>query len=161
MRQLISKCFGATKHISLKCEIPICNKMFNFWRKQRLPCCRFLCERYTKEEGKDVADAEDNDIMAKEPTEWRISQFERRRIGRPFNICQHHLTQPAKPPFFLCNTPLRVLICKNHQYIIIISIIYAFDSAHVEYGVWIKAGLQPFFPAESGGINWPSRSKLN
>ena len=25
----------------------------------------------------------------------------------------------------------------------------------------IKADLQPFFSAESGGINWPRRSKLN
>ena len=42
-----------------------------------------------------------------------------------------------------------------------IKVIYAFDSAHVKYGVWIKAGLQPFFPAEPGEINWLSRSKLN
>ena len=42
-----------------------------------------------------------------------------------------------------------------------IKIIYAFDSAHVKYGVWMKAGLRPFFSAEQGGINWLSRSKLN
>ena len=42
-----------------------------------------------------------------------------------------------------------------------IKIIYAFVSAQLKYGVWIKAGLQPFFPAESGGINWLSRSELN
>ena len=34
-------------------------------------------------------------------------------------------------------------------------------SAQLKYGVWIKAGLQPFFPAESVGINWLSRSELN
>ena len=38
---------------------------------------------------------------------------------------------------------------------------YAFGSVQLKYGVWIKAGLQPFFSAEPGGINWLSRSKLN
>ena len=30
---------------------------------------------------------------------------------------------------------------------------YAFGSVQLKYGVWIKAGLQPFFSAEPGGIN--------
>ena len=47
------------------------------------------------------------------------------------------------------------------QYGKYIKTIYAFDSADVKYGLWIKAGLQPFFPAEQGGINLLSRSKLN
>ena len=50
----------------------------------------------------------------------------------------------------------------NMWYVICyIKIIYTFVSARLKYGVWIKAGLQPFFPAESGGINWLSRSELN
>ena len=50
----------------------------------------------------------------------------------------------------------------NMWYVICyIKIIYAFVSAQLKYGVWIKAGLQPFFPAESGGINWLSRSESN
>ena len=50
----------------------------------------------------------------------------------------------------------------NMWYVICyVKIIYAFVSAQLKYGVWIKAGLQPFFPAESGGINWLSRSELN
>lgn len=32
-----------------------------------------FCERYAKEAGKDVADAEDNYIMPKEPTDRRMS----------------------------------------------------------------------------------------
>ena len=32
----------------------------------------------------------------------------------------------------------------------ILKLIYAFDSALVKYGVWIKVGPQPLFPAESG-----------
>ena len=31
--------------------------------------------------------------------------------------------------------------------------IYAFGSAHVKIGVWIKAGPQPLFPAEPGVKN--------
>ena len=42
-----------------------------------------------------------------------------------------------------------------------IKIIYAFDSAQLKYGVWIKAGPQSFFPAEPSGINWLNPSKLN
>ena len=46
---------------------------------------------------------------------------------------------------------------KRHDKYIVIS--YAFVSAHVKYGVWIKAGLQPFFPAEPGEKK-SSRSEL-
>ena len=36
---------------------------------------------------------------------------------------------------------------------LIFVIIYVFDSAHVKYGVWIKAGPQPLFLAKPGGKN--------
>ena len=39
--------------------------------------------------------------------------------------------------------------------------IYAFGSAELKYSVCIKAGLQPFFPAELGGMTWLIRSKLS
>ena len=40
-------------------------------------------------------------------------------------------------------------------------IIYVFDSAHVKYRVWIKAGPQPLFPAEPGGKNcWADPNKI-
>ena len=87
-------------------------------------------------------------------------QFERRRVGRPFNISLSASFQLGlQGAIFFCNTPLHKLTCKNDQKKYI-QIIYAFESAHVKHGVWIKAGLQPFFPAESGWISWPSRSKL-
>ena len=50
---------------------------------------------------------------------------------------------------------------KTERMQIVIEIIYGFGGAQLKYGVWIKAGLQPFFPAQPGRINWLSRPKLN
>ena len=83
-----------------------------------------------------------------------------RQYNRKNIRCHHRLVWPAKPPLFSCNTLLcacsRVKPVEKY-----IKIIYAFGLAQLKYGVWIKAGLQPFFPAEPGGINWLSRSRWN
>ena len=47
------------------------------------------------------------------------------------------------------NTLKHIMTEENCRFVII----SAFDSAHVKYGVWIKAGPQPLFLAEPGGKN--------
>lgn len=87
-------------------------------------------KRYIKDAGKDVPDAEDNYVMPKEPTTTNQRQFERRRVGRPFNIYQHRFARPFKVPLSTAT-----LLCNCSHVKTARKILYAFDSAHVKYGV--------------------------
>ena len=47
------------------------------------------------------------------------------------------------------NTMKHIMTEENCRFVII----YAFDLAHVKYGIWIKGGPQLLFPTEPGGKN--------
>ena len=70
--KLISKCFSMTQYSCLKCKIPICNKCSIFQENKDYHACKsvtFLCAIQKRGGKQDIADAEDNYIMPKEPTE--------------------------------------------------------------------------------------------